>query len=117
MYPHPFEPLFTNTGVGAIEMAAPVVVASSTTTSSATALPVPGSPQLSISIENVTNGWAFCNFGDSNVGDATLSNGIGVPPGAIRVIQVLNTTTHVTTILNTGATSGNVRFTRGNGTT
>ena len=118
MYPAPFQPLFGFTGPGGAEQSAPVVVAASTTTSAATALP--GNPQGDggnnvICIENTTNGWAFCNFGDASVGAATLNNGVGVPPGTVRIVSVRADTTDVTVILNTGATSGNVRFLRGNG--
>jgi hypothetical protein len=118
MWPTPFRPLFGFTGPGGAEQSAPVVVAASTTTSAATALP--GNPSgdgadSAICIENTTNGWAFCNFGDANVGAATLSNGVGVPPGSFRIVTVRADTTDVTVILNTGATSGNVRFLRGNG--
>lgn len=118
MWPNAFLPLFGNTGIGGLEQSAPVVVAASTTTSSATALPGNtsgdgGNPV--ICIENTTNGWAFCNFGDASVGAATLSNGVGVPPGSFRIVSVRSDTTFVTVILNTAATSGNVRFLRGNG--
>ena len=118
MQPNAFAPLFGNTGVGGIELTAPTVVAASTTTSAATALPGliggdGGNPV--IRIENLTNGWAFCNFGDANVGAATLSNGVGVPPASFAIVSVQSSTDHVTVILNTGATSGNVRFLRGNG--
>lgn len=115
MYPNAFQPLFGFTGPGGAEQASPVVVAASTTTSSATLLPPGDGAQPSICIENITNGWAFCNFGDANVGAATLSNGVGVPPNSFRIISVRPDTDHVTVILNTGATAGNVRFVRGNG--
>jgi hypothetical protein len=118
MTPNQFAPLFGNTGPAGIELTAPTVVAASTTTSAAAALP--GNPggdggNPVIRIENTTNGWAFCNFGDANVGAATLSNGVGVPPGAFAHVTVQPSTSFVTVILNTGATSGNVRFLRGNG--
>lgn len=119
MYPTPFTPLFNNLGVGAIEMAAPTVINASTTASAVTALP--GNPlgmvdNTVIAIENTTNGWAFCNLGDANVAAATLNNGVGVPPGAVRLVNVQPTTGYVSVILNTGATSGAVRFLRGSGT-
>lgn len=118
MYPLPFVLPFNNQGPASIEQVAPTVVSASTTTSSATALP--GNPygdriNKSIRIENVTNGWAFCNFGDANVGAATLSNGVGVPPNSAATVTVGDQTGYVTVILNTGATSGNVRFVRGFG--
>jgi hypothetical protein len=118
MYPNPFTPLWGNTGPGGIEMAAPTVVAASTTASAATLLP--GNPNgdgsnETICIENPTNGWAYCNFGDANVGAASQSNGIGVPPGSFRIVGVQSTTAYVSVILATGATAGNVRFLRGNG--
>lgn len=118
MQPNQFAPLFGDTGPTGIELTAPTVVAASTTTSAATLLPGlsggdGGNPV--IRIENPTNGWAFCNFGDSNVGAATLSNGVGVPPGAFAHVTVQPSTAYVTVILNTGATAGNVRFLRGNG--
>ena len=118
MWPSPFQPLFGNTGPGGLEQSAPVVVAASTTTSAATLLPGNSSGDGGnpvICVENPTNGWAFCNFGDASVGAATLSNGVGVPPGTFRIVSVLPSTAFVTVILNTGATSGNVRFLRGNG--
>jgi hypothetical protein len=118
MQPNQFAPLFGNTGPAGIEQTSPAVVAASTTTSSATLLPGNSSGDGGnpvIGIENTTNGWAFCNFGDANVGAATLNNGVGVPPGAVRLVTVQPTTTYVTVILNTAATSGNVRFLRGNG--
>jgi hypothetical protein len=118
MQPNAFSPLFGNTGVLGIELVPPTVVAASTTTSAATLLP--GNPggdggNPVIRIENTTNGWAFCNFGDSSVGAATLSNGVGVPPGAFSIVSLQPSTSYVTVILNTSATSGNVRFLRGNG--
>jgi hypothetical protein len=118
MDPRPFQPLFNNQGLGQAEQTNPLVVAATTATSTAQTLP--GNPQGDgannvIAIENVTNGWAFCNFGDSGVGAATLSNGVGVPPGAVRLVSVRPDTTSVTVILNTGATAGNVRFLRGAG--
>lgn len=119
MWPNAYTPLFSNTTAG-IEQIAPLVVAASTTTSAAVALP--GNPQgdpanLDISIENTTNGWAFCNFGDSGVAAATVSNGVGVPPGTVRIVRVQQTTGYVTVILAAAATSGNVRFLRGSGIT
>jgi hypothetical protein len=118
MYPNPFTPLWGNQGPGAVEMTAPVVIAASTTASAATALP--GNPggdgaNNTICIENTTNGWAFCNFGDSGVAAATVSNGVGVPPGAFRIIGVSPSCSEVSVILAASATSGNVRFLRGNG--
>lgn len=118
MWPTSFQPLFSNGGLGAIEQTAPTVIAASTTASAATVLP--GNPagdgaNTSICIENTTNGWAFCNFGDSGVGAATLSNGVGVPPGLTRIVNVRADTCYVSVILNTGATAGNVRFLRGSG--
>ncbi len=120
MWPTPFTPLFNNGGLGAIEQAAPTVIAASTMASAATLLP--GDPNgsvghPSIAIENLTNGWAFCNFGDSGVGAATLNNGVGVPPGSVRIVGMPSSTCYVSVILNTGATSGNVRFLRGAGLT
>lgn len=118
MQPNAFQPLFGNTGIGGNEQTAPTVVAASTATSAATLLP--GNSQGDggnpvIAIENTTNGWAFCNFGDANVGAATLNNGVGVPPGIVRLVTVMPSTNFVTVILNTGATAGAVRFLRGNG--
>lgn len=120
MQPRAFQPLWGNTGIGGIEQAVPLIVAASTTVTAATLLP--GNPQGdgqndSICIENTTNGWAFCNFGDASVPNATLNNGIGVPPGSFRIICVRPDTAYVSVILNTGATAGNVRFLRGNGIT
>jgi hypothetical protein len=118
MWPYPFEPLFGFTGPGGAEQSAPTVVAASTTTSAATLLPGnQGGDEANtvIRIENVTNGWAFCNFGDVNVGSATLNNGVGVPPNSFAIVSVRADTCYVTVILNTSATSGNVRFLRGNG--
>lgn len=117
MWPTAFAPLFGNTSAG-IEQTAPLVVAASTATSAASPLPgnVNGDPaNPDIRIENTTNGWAFCNFGDSAVGAATLNNGVGVPPGAATIVRVKDSTNSVTVILNTAATSGNVRFLRGAG--
>ena len=118
MQTNAFSPLFGNTGPTGIELTAPAVVAASTTTSAATLLP--GNPSGDgsnpvIRIENTTNGWAFCNFGDANVGAATLNNGVGVPPGSFSIVSLQPSTAYVTVILNTGATAGNVRFLRGNG--
>jgi hypothetical protein len=119
MWPTPYTPIFSNTPAG-VEQIAPLVVAASTTTSAAS--PLPGNTNgdgsnPDISIENTTNGWAFCNFGDSSVPAATLNNGVGVPPGSVRIVRVQPGTTSVTVILNTGATSGPVRFLRGAGIT
>ena len=118
MQPRAFQPLWGNTGIGGIEQGAPTVVAASTTVVAATLLP--GNSQGDgqndvISIENTTNGWAFCNFGDANVPNATLNNGVGVPPGSVRIVCVRPEIAYVSVILNTGATAGNVRFLRGNG--
>lgn len=118
MHPNAFSPLFGNIGPGGAEQLSPVVVAASTTASAVT--PLPGNPQGDgannvICIENTTNGWAFCNFGDSGVGAATINNGVGVPPGLFRLVSVRSDTTSVSVILNTGATTGAVRFLRGNG--
>lgn len=113
MQPRAFQPLYSG-----LEQTAPTVIAASTTVTAATLLP--GSTQGdeqndSICIENLTNGWAFCNFGDASVPNATLNNGIGVPPASFRIISVRRDTAYVSVILNTGATAGNVRFVRGNG--
>lgn len=119
MWPNPYAPLFGNTSTG-IEQVAPTVVSASTTVTTATALPgnTGGDPaNLDISIENTTNGWAFCNFGDASVPNATLNNGTGVPPGTIRIVRVQPSTGYVSVILNTGATTGPVRFLRGSGIT
>lgn len=119
MWPNAYTPIFSNTTAG-IEQIAPLVVAASTTTSAASQLPgnSQGDPaNLDICIENPTNGWAFCNFGDSAVAAATASNGVGVPPGTVRIVRVQPTTNFVTVILASGATSGNVRFLRGAGIT
>ena len=118
MQPRAFQPLWGNTGIGGIEQRAPLIVAASTVVVAATMLP--GSPQGDeqndvVCIENTTNGWAFCNFGDANVPNATLNNGVGVPPGSFRIISVPVPVAYVSVILNTGATAGNVRFLRGNG--
>lgn len=99
-------------------MTAPTVVAASTTVTAATLLE--GNPQGDgannvIAIENTTNGFAFCNFGDANVPNATLNNGVGVPPASVRIISVRADTAYVSVILNTGATAGAVRFQRGLG--
>jgi hypothetical protein len=118
MYPNPFTPLFGFTGPGGAEQVAPTVIAASTTASAATLLPGnPGGDDANntIGIENLSNGWAFCNFGDANVSAATVNNGIGVPPGGFRIIGVRADTSYVSVILNTSATSANVRFVRGNG--
>jgi hypothetical protein len=120
MWPNAYTPLFSNTGAGGIEEIAPTVIAATTAASPATLLP--GNPlgdpaNCDICIENTTNGWAFCNFGDVNVPAATLSNGIGVPPGGFRIIRVAPTAAYVSVILNTAATAGPVRFQRGAGIT
>lgn len=117
MWPTPFAPIFGNNATG-IEQTPPLVVAASTTTSAASALP--GNSQgdganPDIRIENTTNGWAFCNFGDGAQGAATVSNGIGVPPGVSTIVRVQPTTNSVTVILAAAATSGPVRFLRGAG--
>lgn len=119
MWPCPYTPLFGNTSTG-IEQAAPTVIAASTTVVAATALP--GNPagdttNLDISIENTTNGWAFCNFGDASVPNATVNNGVGVPPGTVRIVRVAPTTGFVSVILAAAATAGAVRFLRGSGIT
>lgn len=118
MWPSPFQPLFGFTGTGGAELIAPTVIAASTTVVAATLLE--GNPQgdganNAIAIENTTNGWAFCNFGDASVPNATLNNGVGVPPGSVRIVSVRADTAYVSVILNTGATAGNVRFQRGAG--
>ncbi len=118
MWPVPFTPIFGNTGVGGVEQAPPTVIAASTAASAATLLPgnpIGDSSNMAVCIENTTNGWAFCNFGDSNVPAATLSNGVGVPPGSFRIVNVSQACSYVSVILNTGATAGNVRFVRGTG--
>ncbi len=119
MWPNPYAPLFGNTSTG-IEQSAPVVISASTTVTPATALP--GNPggdpaNLDICIENTTNGWAFCNFGDASVPNATVNNGVGVPPGTIRIVHVQPSTGYVSVILAAGATAGPVRVLRGSGIT
>lgn len=118
MWPRAFQTLFGFTGPGGAEQSAPTVIAATTTASAATLLPGnPGGDDANnvICIENLSNGWAFCNFGDANVGAATLNNGVGVPPGSFRIVTVRDDTSYVSVILNTSATSANVRFLRGNG--
>lgn len=117
MWPTPFQPILLTT-VGAQEYIAPLVVAAAVATSAV--LPLPGNSQgdpgnPDIRIENQTNGWAICNFGDGNQGTATLLNGIGVPPMSAQVLRVAATTNSVSVALSTGATAGAVRFTRGSG--
>lgn len=117
MWPTAFAPLFGNLSTG-IEQSAPLVVAASTSSSAVSALPgnLNGDPaNPDIRIENTTNGWAFCNFGDASVGAATVSSGVGVPPGGATIIRVQPSTNSVTVILAAAATSGNVRFLRGAG--
>jgi hypothetical protein len=117
MWPNAFQPINSNTATG-IEYVAPLVVAASVVSSAASTLPGNSSGDGSnpdIRIENQTNGWAMCNFGDGNQGAATLTNGVGVPPNTALVIRVAPTTNSVTVILFTGATAGNVRFLRGSG--
>ena len=117
MWPNAFQPITSNTAVGQ-EYIAPLVVAASTATSAVSALPVNSSGDGSncdIRIENQTNGWAMCNFGDGAQGAATLNNGLGVPPNTALVIRVAPTTNSVAVILFTGATAGPVRFARGSG--
>lgn len=119
MWPNAYAPLFGNTSTG-IEQLAPTVVAASTSVTAATQLPgnVGGDPSnLDISIENTTNGWAFCNFGDASVPNATVNNGVGVPPGTVRIVRVAPTTGFVSVILAAAATTGPVRFLRGSGIT
>ena len=113
MQPRAFQPLYSG-----LEQTAPTVIAASTTVTAATLLP--GSTQGdeqndSICIENLSNGWAFCTFGDASVPNATVNNGVGVPPGSFRIISVRRDTAYVSVILNTAATAANVRFLRGNG--
>ena len=117
MWPTPFAPILLTT-LGAQEFLPPTVVAASVAASAITPLPGnsggdPGNPD--IRVENLTNGWAICNFGDGNQGPATLLNGIGVPPGMEKIIRVAGTTNSVSVILGTGATAGSVRFVRGSG--
>ncbi len=119
MWPTSFAPLFSNTASGIVSVA-PVVVAASTVASAATALPgnVNGDgDNPDILIQNQTNGWAFCVFADlsANVPAATLTNGIGVAPGASRMVRVQPSTAWVAVILATGATGGSVNFVRGAG--
>jgi hypothetical protein len=119
MWPTPFAPITTGSWTpGTQELVAPVTIAASTSASAVTALPgnSSGDPAYpDIRIENQTNGWAMCNFGDASVAAATLTNGVGVPPGAALVIRVGGAVNSVSVILAAGATSGNVRFLRGSG--
>lgn len=117
MWPNAFQPITSSTSTG-IEYVAPLTVAATTTTSAALLLPGNTSGDGSncdIRIENQTNGWAMCNFGDGAQGAATLSNGVGVPPNTALVIRVAPTTNSVSVILFTAATPGPVRFARGSG--
>lgn len=121
MWPTTFKPLESNTtdsGTQTIETLAPTVISASTTASAATALPGNTDGDASnadICIENLTDGWAFCNFGNSNVASATVSKGVGVPSGSFRIVRVGENDGYVSVILNTGATAGSVRFLRGAG--
>lgn len=117
MWPNAFQPITATTATGQ-NYVAPLVVAASTTTSAASTLPGNSSGDGNnpdIRIENQTNGWAMCNFGDGSQGAATLNNGLGVPPNTTLVIRVAPSTNSVTVILFTGATAGPVRFARGSG--
>lgn len=117
MWPSPFQPISLSTAAGQ-EYVAPLVVSASTSTSAVATLPGNSNgdgTQPDIRVENQTNGWAICNFGDSNQGAATLINGIGIPPGAAQVVRVAATTNSVAVILSAGATAGVVRFLRGIG--
>jgi hypothetical protein len=115
----PFQPLYTNSGnAGAAPagtLVASVTVAAST---SAAAGVLPGSnfSVKQIEITNQTNGWAFCNFGVQGVVTAaTVAAGYPVAPGSDKVITIADEVTGVSVILASGATSGNVTFTRGSG--
>jgi hypothetical protein len=117
MWPVSFQPILLTTATTQ-EWVAPVTITASTSASATTALPgnSAGDPtQPDIRIENQTNGWAMCNFGDSSVAAATLTNGIGVAPATAVVIRIGPSMNSVSVILSAGATSGPVRFMRGVG--
>ena len=95
-----------------------VNVSASTTAASGTIGGVAGtSGDTDVYVSNQTNGWAFFTFADvaANLPTATVSNGIPVPPGTVRVFSLPGTAQIVSVILAAGATSGNVGFVRGLG--
>lgn len=116
MYPNAFRPLMVVTA-SLKQNANPTTVAASTVVTAATALPgrVDESDMTDIRIENQTNGWAYCTFGDINVANATTTNGIAIAPLSVEVLGFPSWVGFVSVILSAAAVSGNVRFTRGIG--
>ncbi len=119
MWPNAYQPILI-AGSSGIELAPPVIIAASVAASAVT--PLPGNlngdaANPDICIENTSNGWAYCNFGDANVAPASLVNGVGVPPASFRIVRVALTTSYVSVILGAGATAGAVRLFRGAGIT
>lgn len=76
-----------------------------------------GTTKRQVQIANQTNGWAFVNFGNLDLGAvtaATVANSFPVAPGSV-VITVPYDVNGASVILASGATAGNVTFTRGDG--
>lgn len=114
MYPNAFRPLTVVTA-SLKQTASPVTISASNSVSAVTALPGRNdeSEDTDIRVENQTSGWAYCLFGDLNVGNATTTTGIAIAPLSVEVLGFPSWVGFVTVILSTS--TGNVRFTRGLG--
>jgi hypothetical protein len=116
-----FKPLYgPSTGIVQGSLLSSTTVAASTSAAASTRFQ--GGPSggsiCQIQIANQTNGWAFVNFGNLDIGAvtaATVASGYPVAPGGVVVVSVGDDVNGASVILASGSTSGNVTFTRGVG--
>lgn len=114
--PNPFKPLSTRTGQANTGPIPPSTLAA---TASAQTLTLAGSGgydgNIDFRIENNSASWAFFTFADTaaNLTTATTSNGIGIAPGAVEILELSPETNVMSVILASG--TGTFRVTRGMG--
>ena len=114
-----FQPIYRpSTGTATGALVSSVTVAASTTHAASTQFPgsYDGNVLQQIQIANLTNGWAFVQFGQyGNITTSTAATGYPVAPGSVAVVTVPGEVSGADVILATGASSGSVIFTRGGG--
>lgn len=114
-----FAPIYRpSAGTGTGGLVASVTVAATTSNVASTQFPGSwdGNTLQQIQIANLTNGWAFVNFGQVGiVAAATVAAGYPVAPGGVVVVTVPGEVNGATVILAATTTAGSVIFTRGGG--
>lgn len=116
-----FAPLYKKASGSTGGTLSPSVTIAATTSAVAGILPGNSTGNQSfcqIQIANTTNGWAYVNFGNSQVAAvtaATVATGYPVAPGAVVVVSVDGEINVMSVILASGSTGGSVTFTRGEG--